>query len=69
MSKLEDGTLSTRSTSPGGDADAAELARMGYKQELKYVLSDCPSSCDAYCRRVGVSLDCYRCVELPAFRR
>ena len=37
MSKLEDGTLSTRSTSPSGDADAAELARMGYKQELKYV--------------------------------
>ena len=33
--KMEVGTVSTNGGN--GDADEAELARMGYKQELKYV--------------------------------
>lgn len=34
--RLESGSPATVG---GGDADEVELARMGYKQELKYVLS------------------------------
>lgn len=66
MSKLEDGTLSTRSISPGGDADAAELARMGYKQELKYVDSGYTLCRDADSLSVGESSVCCRCVEFLA---